>query len=577
PSRDYETQKAATNFLPEREDEAPQATRSQTQTLTTAPQVSHNWIQGYHIPFDKSPAQTQIVHTKISLSELALYTNELNRLLQIDAIEHCTHEIGEFLSPYFLRKKPNGNYRFILNLKMLNRFISPPHFKLEDNKTAQKLLHENNYLTTIDLKDAYFFIAIAESHKKCFRFKFQGKLYQFTCIPFGLNIAPWLFTKLLKPVLKSLRKEGLKIVVYVDDWLIIGNTASYREINTEKSQLEPRQTAKFLGFVYDTRDLTLSLPDDKKREITKLISHFQNTNHSKIRDFAKFVGKLIAACPAVKYGWAHVKLFEREKYLALKANNGNYEHTLTFSPQLEPEFKWWLSHVLHSKNSFKSKVYEKEIFSDASTTGWGAYCDNKKAHGFWSMGELKLHINTLELIAAYKALTTFADQLNNCDILLRIDNTTAIATINRMGSIRHKNLNAVSREIWQWCENHNNSVHASYIKSCENIEADRESRRAPPETEYQLSPKAFNTIKKAFGEPQIDLFAINRALQKIISDGGHGILVAPLWPGQPWYPSFIRCLKGKPIIFEPEKHLLLTPFRKPHPMWQRITLVAGKF
>ncbi|KAJ8914724.1 hypothetical protein NQ315_017434 [Exocentrus adspersus] len=132
------------------------------------------------------------------------------------------------------------------------------------------------------------------------------------------------------------------------------------------------------------------------------------------RDFAKFVGKLIAACPAVNYGWAHVKLFEREKYLALKANNGNYEHTMTFSPQLEPEFKWWLSHVLHSKNSIKSKVYEKEIFSDASTTGWGAYCDNKKAHGFWSMGEVKLHINTLELIAAYKAL-------NNCDILLRID------------------------------------------------------------------------------------------------------------------------------------------------------------
>ncbi|KAJ8912960.1 hypothetical protein NQ315_000016 [Exocentrus adspersus] len=211
---------------------------------------------------------------------------------------------------------------------MLNRFISPPHFKLEDNKTAQKLLHENNYLTTIDLKDAYFFIAIAESHKKYFRFKFQGKLYQFTCIPFGLNIAPWLFTKLLKPVLKSLRKEGLKIVVYLDDWLIIGNTmAECRQatervvallhylgflVNTEKSQLEPRQRAKFLGFVYDTRDLTLSLPDDKKREITKLISHFQNTNHSKIRDFAKFAGKLIAACPAVKYGWAHVKLFERE-------------------------------------------------------------------------------------------------------------------------------------------------------------------------------------------------------------------------------------------------------------------------
>lgn len=68
----------------------------------------------------------------------------------------------------------------------------------------------------------------------------------------------------------------------------------------------------------------------------------------------------------------------------------------------------------------------------------------------------------------------------NCEILLRIDNVTAISCINRMGSIKYKHFNSISREIWDWCERRKITVFASYINTIDNYEADYLSRKSLP-------------------------------------------------------------------------------------------------
>lgn len=82
-------------------------------------------------------------------------------------------------------------------------------------------------------------------------------------------------------------------------------------------------------------------------------------------------------------------------------------------------------------------------------------CDSKKANGRWTTDEKAHHINYLELLAAFFGLKHFAKHLRNKEVLLRIDNTTAISYINRMGSIQHPLLNNLARSIWQWCEERN--------------------------------------------------------------------------------------------------------------------------
>ena len=93
---------------------------------------------------------------------------------------------------------------------------------------------------------------------------------------FGLNTAPRIFTKLLKPVAALLLKGGVRMVLYLDDFLILGSTFQEAQshsamavslleslgfaVNLEKSCLVPTQILTFLGFVIDSTVEALSLP-----------------------------------------------------------------------------------------------------------------------------------------------------------------------------------------------------------------------------------------------------------------------------------------------------------------------------
>lgn len=459
----------------------------------------------------------------LSRSEKSIINNCIEELLEAGHVSTCSPCDGQFLSPIFSVPKPNGKHRFILNLKALNKFVDVEHFKMEDYRTAIKLLKKDDYMASIDLKDSYFLVSIDEQYRKWLRFEWDNSQYEFNVLPFGLCTAPFVFTKLLKPVLQHLRSQGLFSVNYLDDFLLIGSSYSECQknvddtkhllqklgfvINFEKSQLVPSKTCKFLGFNFDTENMTLTLPDDKRCRIKTKVHEYLRKKTCTIRQFAEFLGLLTSACPAVRYGWVHTKLFEREKYLALQKNQDNYNKRMTLSENLKPDLVWWRDNIDSAYAPFRNNNYCTEIFSDSSLTGWGASCGSEVANGHWKTSELSLHINTLELKAAFYGLKIFASDLNHRDILLRIDNTTAIAYINRMGGVQFPHLNKIARDIWEWCEKRNLFIFASYIKSADNKVADRASRQVNSDNEWELCNDAHQNIVHTFGEPSFDLFA----------------------------------------------------------------------
>lgn len=592
-------------------------------------------ISGYKIPFEFTPTQNQIPKTPVSSIEDKLsLKKEIDQLSEKGAISECDHVEGEFISPYFLADKPNGDKRFILNLKKLNTFIKAPHFKLEDRKTLTNLMFKNAYLATIDLKDAYFLIPIDEKCRKYLRFIMEEKVYEFNCIPFGLCTAPFIFTKIMKPVIQYLRSKSLLSVVYLDDYCLLGKTKEdcLRNVqltqntlenlgfilNKEKCNLEPSRKIKFLGFLWNSKDMQIELTKEKRNLILEKAEKLKAKPTCKIRELAQLIGILIAACPGVEYGFLYTKNLERNKYLALIQAKSNFDKRMEISPDSLSDIKWWIKSIMFTSNPIRTLNYKIEIFTDSSLTGWGAVSKGKKVHGWWNYDQQKLHINYLELLAAFYGLKCFAKNLNSCEILLHIDNTTAIAYINRMGGIRFPKLTALCKEIWKWCEKRKLWIFATYIKSKENILADKESRKLPKETEWGLAPWAFNKIKNNFGEINIDLFASNlnakckeyvswkkdpdamaidaftlnwsslrfyafppfslilKLLRKIVQDGAEGIVVVPFWPTQPWFPFFKSLVVGKIMYLGPNNKLLSCPFRKNHPLSKKLILAVGK-
>ena len=114
-------------------------------------------ISGYKVCFSSCPLQINEPKLVFSDSEISNLSLEISKLVEKGAVEKCVDTEGQFLSSFFLVPKPDGSFRFILNLKKLNKFINAEHFKIEDLTLATKLISKNDLLTTIDLQDAYFF------------------------------------------------------------------------------------------------------------------------------------------------------------------------------------------------------------------------------------------------------------------------------------------------------------------------------------------------------------------------------------------------------------------------------------
>ena len=222
----------------------------------------------------------------------------------------------------FLIPKPDGFSRLILNMKRLNQFIKCEHFKLEDDKTVRKLISE-----TVDLKDAYYLIPIKEVHRRYLRFTFEDTLFEYTCLPFRMNSALYVFTKNFKLVIAHLRELGYVSVIYLDDLLSMGNsvqmcrdnvnyTCKFLQnvgfiINEEKSCFAPSNRFRYLGLIFDSQKMTMELPTDKQIRVSELMEKIKSKSSCKIREFAVFIGTLEYRCKTLKYGRIDMRAFER--------------------------------------------------------------------------------------------------------------------------------------------------------------------------------------------------------------------------------------------------------------------------
>ena len=186
-----------------------------------------NAIRGYKIEFDKEKIpelKSEPRQFKRKAPEAAQICKEVLHLQEKNVVELCNHEEGEIISNVFLRPKKNGGVRLILDLSELNKSLVYQHFKMDNIHTVLDLVSSNNFLASVDLRDAYYSVKIHPEDRKFLKFVINNQYWQFKALPNGLSTAPRLFTKLLKPVFALLRQAGHMVIGYLDDTILIGET-----------------------------------------------------------------------------------------------------------------------------------------------------------------------------------------------------------------------------------------------------------------------------------------------------------------------------------------------------------------
>jgi hypothetical protein len=136
-----------------------------------------------------------------------------------------------------------------------------------------------------------------------------------------------IFTKTLKPAAAQLRQLGMRLIVYIDDILILAESEELAQdhaiglvyllenlgfaVSKAKCQLEPTQTIDFLGFTVSSLSQELSLPNGTIKKIRAETRALLGNRQVSIRKLSQLLGKLQAATRAI----ALAPLFFRKRVL----------------------------------------------------------------------------------------------------------------------------------------------------------------------------------------------------------------------------------------------------------------------
>ena len=365
--------------------------------------------------------------------------------------------------------------------------------------------------------------------------------------------------------------------------------------------------------------MTIYLTAEKATSVQQICRTLLQRQTYSIRDVAQVIGKLVSAFPGVMHGPLFYRALEKDKTIALRQNKGLFDKLMTLSQPAKDELNWWVNNVLSAFNRISHPPPSLIITSDASHVGWGAACSNISTGGTWSVRESQYHINYLEILAAFFTLKTFAKSSQDDHVRLMIDNTTAVSSINLMGTSHSDACHALTKEIWEWCIPRGIWISAAHIPGKENTVADNESRKTSGPAEWKLDPKSLRTaLDDLQFHPEIDLFAsrVNHqfprycsfrpdptaeaidaftinwhtlkfyafppfsimpaVLKKIQADKGEGICVLPNWPTQSWYPKAMKMMIQQPVELKPRKDLLTLPSNHTqcHPLHARLRLLV---
>ena len=166
-----------------------------------------------------------------------------------------------------------------------------------------------------DLSSGYHHLNICFQQQTFLGFQWNDEFYCFTVLPFGLCSSGYIFTKVLRPLVRFWRENGTNLILYLDDGLgITSNDRCAHDahfvkdtltkagfiINEEKSIFKPCKIIEWLGLVWNSDDFSISV-SDKRIQSTKeaILNVLENFPRVSARQLAQITGRIVSLLPVV--------------------------------------------------------------------------------------------------------------------------------------------------------------------------------------------------------------------------------------------------------------------------------------
>lgn len=477
---------------------------------------------GYKIPFVSTPPIMYSKNNNSALNESEFVNKAIKELIDNQCVIKVTYT-PHVVNPLTVAQNSAGKKRFILDLRLVNLHIRKQKIQFEDYKTASQFFKHNAYMFKWDFRSGYYHIDIAENYRTFLGFQWDGMYYCFTVLPFGLSSAPFIFTKIFRPLVKIWRLRGIDVALYLDDGFGISDNYELAKthskfvresllsagvvLNEEKSIWIPTQNLTWLGLCWNSVSHSISVPEARVYKLLNCIdSVIKSLPFISARKLAKFVGLVMSFHPVI----GNLCLIMSKYSQMFIASSSSWDRNIRVHNDIFiSELFYWKENVqkLNFKKFSKQSVPWVMVFSDASNLAGAAYAvqlRNLVFHKMWNSDEQWRSSTWREMRAILLAIQSFAPSINGKCVKWFTDNQGCVSIVNK-GSMK-PDLQSLALEVSEVCKSFNIELDIQWIPRELNDLADYYSKYVDCD-DWSISKEFFEFMNDMWGPFTIDRFA----------------------------------------------------------------------
>lgn len=338
----------------------------------------------------------RMLHMRGSIEDRAFAIKRTIEELRTGAIvEEREPSNVKALLPCFVVTNANGKKRLIFDGRALNKLLRPARGTVSYESVRDALYLRAKYATKLDIEAAFRHVAVRDDHQGWLCFAMEGRIFRYKTLPFGLSWSPTLFYNALRPTVDHLRRRGIRLVWYVDDFLVTADTIEQlddrvaeviRTLHAARWRPAPDKSypyaytgIEFLGIMVSYRDSDgvpmLTVPPDKLEkiaaELTTMLQDDVATHVVQLRRVAGRIAFLHFVSP-------RLALTSRTLHHAIQMADRSVDGKIRVAGMFAEELTVLLHEIRHrlpTAQRIASTFAERPtwtVYSDASETGWGA-------------------------------------------------------------------------------------------------------------------------------------------------------------------------------------------------------------